>query len=248
VAVNAPLVVVTGTGTGIGKTHLTSALLLALRGALLEAGVPHPGVAGLKPIETGVGPGATEEGDGAALERLSTFHVKHLPPPYHLARAVSPHLAAREEGLTIEAGPVVRYVERARAEADVVAVELAGGLFSPLAPRLSNADLTRALAPDVVLLVAPDRLGVLHDVAATVRAAAAAAVALTGIILVAPAAPDASTGTNGDELAVVTDLPVLARLPRADVATLACRADLLAIVRPLVRARRSSPSARPPRP
>jgi dethiobiotin synthetase len=244
-----PLVVVTGTGTGIGKTHLTSALLLALQSALVDEGVTHPAVAGLKPIETGVGAAALEEGDGAALERLSTFHVKHLPPPYRLTRAVSPHLAAREEGQTIEAALVVRYVGSAREAADVVAVELAGGLFSPLAPGLTNAELTRALAPDLVLLVAPDRLGVLHDVAATARAATAAGVGLSGIVLVAPAVPDASTGTNGDELAVITDLPVLAQLPRADVSTLALRVDLLAIVRPLVvRARRSSPSARPPRP
>jgi dethiobiotin synthetase len=235
--VNAPLVVVTGTGTGIGKTHLTSALLLALLSALVEAGLAHPAVAGLKPIETGVG-ASGEDGDGAALQRLSTFHVKHLPPPYRLSRAVSPHLAAREEARTIEAAPVLRYVERAREGADAVVVELAGGLFSPLAPGLANADLTRALAPDLVLLVAPDRLGVLHDVAATARAADAAGLRLTGIVLIVPAVPDASTGTNGDELAVVTVLPVLARLPQADVATLARREDLRAIVRPLVRARR----------
>jgi dethiobiotin synthetase len=240
--VSAPLVVVTGTGTGIGKTHLTSALLLALRSVLVEAGVLHPAIAGLKPIESGVGRDADaradEEGDGAALDLLSTFHVKHLAPPYRLAHAVSPHLAAREEGLTIEAAPVLRYVDCARVEADVVVIELAGGLFSPLAPGLSNAELTRALAPDLVLLVAPDRLGVLHDVSATVRASTSAGVALAGIVLVAPAVADASTGTNGDELVVVTNLPVLAQLPRADVATLGRREDLLAIVRPLVRARR----------
>jgi dethiobiotin synthetase len=246
--VSAPLVVVTGTGTGIGKTHVTSALLLALRVALVEAGLARPAIAGLKPVETGVGEGADEEGDGAALERLSTFHVKHLAPPYRLAHAVSPHLAAREEGQRIETGPVLRYVERARDEADVVVIELAGGLFSPLAPGLSNAELTRALAPDLVLLVAPDRLGVLHDVSATVRASTVAGVALAGVVLVAPASADTSTGTNGAELSVVTDLPVLAQLPRADVATLASREDLLAIARTLVRARRSWASERPARP
>jgi dethiobiotin synthetase len=234
--VNAPLLVVTGTGTGIGKTHVTGALLLAWTRALREAGVADPKVAGLKPVETGVS-GTGGEGDGGTLERLSTFHVKRFPPPYLLARAVSPHLAAREAGITVELSRVVRHVVEVRAAGpDGVAVELAGGLFSPLAPSLSNADVARALAADVALLVAPDRLGVLHEVAATTRAAAGAGVTLTGIVLVAPETPDASTGTNAAELALVTDLPVLAVVPRGEMSVLAERPDLTSLVRALVRA------------
>jgi dethiobiotin synthetase len=236
--VSARLIVVTGTGTGIGKTHLACALLEGFGRALREQGRAADGVAGLKPIETGVGAGIRS--DASQLEQASTFHVKRFPPPYMLTRAVSAHLAARDEGVRIEASLVRSYVESVRAEAEIVVVELPGGLFSPLGPSLSNAELTRALQPDNVILVAPDRLGVLHDVAATSRAAAAMELVLTGVVLVAPEHPDTSTGTNATELTVVTNLGVLASLPRADVAALAAREDLQALARSLLRSVQSA--------
>jgi dethiobiotin synthetase len=237
--VSAPLLVVTGTGTGIGKTHVSGALVLAWVQALTDAGVVEPKVAGLKPVETGVSLSGDqgedledgEPSDGRTLEQLSTFHVKRFPAPYLLRRAVSPHLAAREEGVAVELPVITAYVTKVRDAADAVLVELAGGLFSPLAAGLSNADVARALDAAIVLLVTPDRLGVLHEVAATTRAATAAGIRLTGIVLVAPETPDTSTGSNANELALVTDLPVLAIVPRGEMRALAARADLAAIVR-----------------
>ena len=95
--------------------------------------------------------------------------------------------------------------------------ELPGGLFSPLSETATNADLIRRLDPWRVLLVAPDRLGVLHDVIATSRAAQAEDVRIDGVILSAPAMPDASTGTNAEELGRVSVPAVLAALPRGPV-------------------------------
>ena len=236
----APLLVVTGTGTEIGKTHVAAALLVAWARRLAEVGHPAPQVLGLKPVESGV---SDELGDdGRTLEQLSTFHVKRFPAPYLFKRAVSPHLAARNEGRTVELRVILEHVESARAaRLDGIVLELAGGLFSPLAPSLSNADVARALHPDAVVLVAPDRLGVLHELGATTRAAAAVGLSLRGIILVAPAAADLSTGANAAEVALVTEVQVLAVLPRAPVAELGRRTDLAEVVRPLLRtpARRS---------
>jgi dethiobiotin synthetase len=230
--VTAPLLVVSGTGTGIGKTHASAALLRAWARLLEARGVERPQVAGLKPVESGVSEGTKT--DAATLEQASTFHVKRFPPPYMLTRAVSPHLAAADEGRTIELGVIQAYVADVREVVDGVAVELPGGLFSPLAPGLDNADVARALSPTALLLVAPDRLGVLHDVAAATRAAAACAVAITGIVVVAPEHPDASTGTNARELARVADVPVVATLPRADVATLSEHPDLAGVLAELL--------------
>jgi dethiobiotin synthetase len=226
-----PLIVVSGTGTEIGKTHVTRALIAALARALRRHGVAEPRVAGLKPVETGVVAGATT--DASMLEQASTFHVKRFSPPYMLARAVSPHLAAAAEGVTIEVASISAYVARVRPEVDALVVELAGGLFSPLGAGISNADVARAL-DGKALLVAPDRLGVLHDVAAATRAAAAIDLRIAGVVLVAPAVADASTGTNARELGVVTDVPVVASLPRAEVAALATHPDLVALASSLL--------------
>jgi dethiobiotin synthetase len=134
---------------------------------------------------------------------------------------VSPHLAARREGRSIDLRVAQSWVAGVRAEADAVVLELPGGLFSPLTDEQTNADLLRMVEPSKVVLVAPDRLGVLHDVITTTRTARAAGLVLDGIVLGAPAQPDASTGTNADELArVARGVPVLATLPRAESADL----------------------------
>jgi dethiobiotin synthetase len=206
------LVVVSGTGTGIGKTHFAEALLLAAR----EAGRT---AVGLKPVESGVPPGGQADSDGARLARASSFHVKH--DRHVFAEPVSPHLAARRSGVTLGADIFEAAVAAAGPAADLAVVELPGGLFTPLSPGLLNADVAARLSPDAVFLVAPDRLGVLHDVTATVRAAQTARVPLAGIVLLAPEHPDSSTGLNARELPSFISVPVLATLPRAPARDLA---------------------------
>jgi dethiobiotin synthetase len=218
------LVVVTGTGTGIGNTHLTTGLAtLAQRSR--EGAV----VAAWKPIESGVGTGPT---DHAALRDASTFHVKQdLDLLYGLVAPISPHLAARQEGVAIDLAPVLERAQLLRARADLVLVELPGGLFTPLSEDLLNLDLLRALAPAATILVAPNRLGVLHDVLATTRAAA---MPLTAIALTSLAPPDASTSTNAAELRRLlgVDVVEIPNAPVADLLRTGALATLLDLISP----------------
>jgi dethiobiotin synthetase len=216
------LIVVSGTGTEIGKTHVSEALLLRWR----RAGR----VCGIKPIETGVAAG-TEGEDARRLRLASSFHVKH-PIGATFVPPLSPHLAARDAGAAISIAEIVRAVSAVRAEADGVLVELAGGLFSPLGPGVSNADLARELGGSF-LLVAPDRIGVLHDVGATTRAARAFGLHAAGVLLVATSTPDESSDRNGPELAMVTDVPWLATAPRAASADLADHPSIATALRAL---------------
>jgi dethiobiotin synthetase len=94
-------------------------------------------------------------------------------------------------------------------------MELPGGAFSPLTDTVSGAQFARTFPNASVLLVAVDRLGVLHDVAATTRACAALGLPLRGIVLTASAHDDESVGKNLAELPRVTAVPLLGRLPRA---------------------------------
>ncbi|HEX8792637.1 MAG TPA: dethiobiotin synthase [Polyangiaceae bacterium] len=217
------LVLVTGTGTGIGKTHLAEALLLAL---------PRDArVVGLKPVESGVEEGALSDAD--RLARASTFHVQHFR--IALRTPVAPTLAARREGVAIDAGRLQNEVARVRDLADVTVVELPGGLFSPFVDRTLNLDFGAALRPDATLLVAPDRLGVIHDVMATWLATRARGFDLHALALVAPEQPDASSGTNAEEIApLVPDLP-LVTVPRGSPDALALGAELRRLVTALVR-------------
>lgn len=201
----APLIVVTGTGTEIGKTFFSESLVRAW--AEKE---PTLGVLGFKPIESG------GDEDGRRLEQVSTFHVTRFTAPYLLMDAVSPHLAARREGRSIEIDRVRELVTEIRTQVGALVVELPGGLFTPLSPKTTNVDLVRALAPQKTCLVAPNRLGVLHDVIATREAARAHHVTIDAIILSDAERADASSASNHAELenTLTPPVPRIVRLLR----------------------------------
>jgi dethiobiotin synthetase len=191
--------VVVGTGTGVGKTHVSCALLHALSADGQEA-------VGLKPVETGVDRDGEAETDQRRLTRATkVFHVKRDATMFHVKQSlyefghpVSPHLAARQEGVRIDLGSIRAWVDKMAAP--ITIVETAGGLFTPLGRGVTNLDLVRAMGPAVVLLVAPDRLGVLHELTATLGFAHANGARIDGVVLSHPLTSDASTGTNAYEL------------------------------------------------
>jgi dethiobiotin synthetase len=223
--VAARLLVVSGTGTSIGKTHVSEALLRALQDTFSH-------VAGLKPIETGVGAGGLT--DAQRLDGAASFHVKQRG--YQFPEPLSPHLAARQHGQTIELEALRSMVAAVREVAELTLVELPGGLFTPLSQSLLNADLARDLHADFVLLVAPDRLGVLHDVLAATKAAAAVGLAFSAVVLVAPETPDPSTGLNASELLLFLGETPVYEVPRASVTDLAAHASLVALARAIATA------------
>ncbi|WP_438016616.1 dethiobiotin synthase [Sorangium sp. So ce315] len=197
-------VAVVGTGTGVGKTHASVAMVAALAARGTQ-------VSGLKPIESGVD--GTSMTDAAQLAAVSS--VRPEPAPYCFSEPISPHLAARRCGLAISLNVAAAWV--ARQPASVVVVESAGALLSPLGPGLTNADLVRALAPDALVLVGLDRLGILHEVACCTLALRAIAPGLPPalVVLNPPAAPDASTGTNAAELESLGITSGAVAMPRA---------------------------------
>lgn len=201
------IVVVVATGTDVGKTHVTCALLAAARAGDVRA-------VATKPVATGLS--ATQIAEDAALHARASG-VPYRAPLFAYARPVSPHLAAREEGRPIVVADIASEARALAEGGALVVVETAGGLFSPLGPSLTNADLLRALAPCAWVLVAPDRLGVLHDLGATLRAARGEALGTPHVVLSAPAAADASTGTNAAELNALGIAPVVAVFPRASL-------------------------------
>lgn len=182
-------IVVVGTGTNIGKTHAAMSILRALE-------VRGVSAAGLKPVESGVGP---ELSDTAQLAAAGSQHP-HLPPPYAFQEPLSPHLAARLAGRPIELAQIIEWV-RGHKEGALV-IETAGALLSPLGSRENNLSLTRALEPSALVLVAPDRLGALHEVTSALTVLRALAPELPNpiVLLQPPSEPDLSTGTNAREL------------------------------------------------
>jgi dethiobiotin synthetase len=150
----ARLVVVTGTGTEVGKTWWTAALARALR----ARGVA---VAARKPVQSyAPEDDTTDAGVLAAATGTDAYSV--CPPARWLPRAMAPPMAAAALGrpeFTIE--DLVGGIEWPN-DCAVGFVEGAGGVRSPLATDGDTTDLVRALEPDVVLVVAHAGLGVIN--------------------------------------------------------------------------------------
>jgi dethiobiotin synthetase len=199
-------IVVIGTGTAVGKTYVAERLL---------RGLAHEGRAayGYKPVESGVTD--TDVSDAARLARASSFHVKHSPVRAVFTAPISPHLATRDEQLPIDLPAIRAEVFRLASLTDVLVVELPGGAFSPVTDGVLVAHFARSLPDARILLVASDRLGVLHDVGATSLACAALGLLLDAVVLSAPETPDLSTGRNAAELPLVTRTPLHGTFRRA---------------------------------
>ncbi|NUP10272.1 MAG: dethiobiotin synthase [Polyangiaceae bacterium] len=148
--------VVVGTGTGVGKTAVSTAFARLARADGFA-------VAGLKPVLTGSDVPSDAELLGDATGRF-------VAPLYLFGPPVSPHLAARMAGVTIEVARIVEWVKAH--ESAVTIVESAGGLFSPVNDLETNADVLRALMPAEVILVCGAALGTFHATRSTLSALA----------------------------------------------------------------------------
>ncbi len=179
------VVVVTGTDTEVGKTYVGARLLERMRSRGFSCRA-------IKPVESGCDGFADE--DGVVLARAAQQAV---PPAalQRLAAPLAPPAAADLEGVVLRPEMWRATVEECRSEAGVVLVEGAGGLLSPLTwddTVLSFAQEWRAS----VLVVAPNRLGVLNHVLLTLSALQHAKVSVLGVVFNAPAAPDPSSAHN----------------------------------------------------
>ncbi len=197
--------VVTGTGTGVGKTVVTAAIA-----ALAVAAGRR--VAVLKPAQTGVGagePGDVDEvrrlaGDGITCRELARF-----PDP------LAPATAARRAGLPpVTPAAAVAAARELAAEHDLVLIEGAGGLLVHLDDSGATlADAAAAMAAPVLVVVAAG-LGTLNHTALTVEALRSRGLRCVGMVIgVWPAKPDLAARCNLADLPVVAGLPLLGALP-----------------------------------
>lgn len=146
---------VTGTDTGIGKTHVAVALLRGLVAGGLRA-------VGMKPIAAGIAAGAAANDDVLALAAAGNVDAPlGERNPYAFADAIAPHVAAARAGMTIDPARIVAAYRALAQRADVVVVEGAGGALVPIGPHEDMLDVARALGLPVVLVVGV-RLGCLH--------------------------------------------------------------------------------------
>lgn len=166
---------VTATDTGAGKTRVSVLLLRALAAHGLR-------VAGMKPVASGCR--ETAEGlrsdDAEALLAAANVRTDYVDVnPYAFTAVISPDLAARAQGVTIDMAAITHRYRQLIARADAVVVEGIGGWLVPINRSQTMADVVRALDLPV-LLVVNLRLGAINHALLTQAAIAASGCRLAG--------------------------------------------------------------------
>jgi len=161
---------VTGTDTGVGKTHVTCLLLRTLRGMGRDA-------VGYKPVCSG------DRDDPIALQaagggKLSLDEVN----PLYLQTPVAPRVAGRLEKIVIDGAALLEGFHHLARRHRVVLVEGAGGWLVPLSENSTMEDLAISMRLPV-LVVAANKLGAINHTLLTVRAIEASGLVLRGVVL-----------------------------------------------------------------
>ncbi len=137
---------ITSSGTGVGKTLVTAALVHQLKGQ---------GVVALKPVISGYD--ATDEtSDTAVLLKAqglaATPENIHRVSPFRLKAPLSPNIAAEREGKTLALADIVAHCQGEKG-ACITLIEGVGGVMAPLNNRATVLDWMHALKAPVILVV-----------------------------------------------------------------------------------------------
>jgi dethiobiotin synthetase len=207
---------VTGTGTGVGKTIVSAALLAAMR----ATGEP---VRTYKPVVTGLSePSGKWPPDHELLGAAAGMDPEDVAP-LRFGPAVSPHLAAYLAGQPINTRALIESATTSTRASDTLIVEGVGGLLVPLADDFTVRDLAVELALPV-LIAAPPGLGTINHTLLTIEAARAVQLSVAAVVLTPwPSAPSEMERSNRETIARLGEVgvAVLEEIANTDIAALA---------------------------
>lgn len=201
-------VFVTGTGTDVGKTFVSSLIAANLYRRKFELGI-------YKPVSSGC---VMRDGELVSEDARSLWLAAGQPgslhdvSPQRFELAVAPNVAARSVGEQVDARRL-RDGFTVWADAKLILVEGVGGLMSPI----SDEDLVADLAADFCLpliVVVANRLGCINDTLQTLVAAQHYGLTVNGIVLndVVGEVADSSTESNLQEIGRLSDVQPIIRV------------------------------------
>lgn len=166
---------ITGTDTGVGKTHVACKLIKDYVAQGYQ-------VIGMKPVAAGceLVDGTWVNEDVLKLEQASNVKAsRELTNPYSFKEAIAPHIAAEKADAEIKIQMIQQAFVRLANMADIVIVEGAGGFLVPLSGTQSMADLAAVLNIPIILVVGM-KLGCINHSLLTVEAIQARNLTLHG--------------------------------------------------------------------
>jgi dethiobiotin synthetase len=192
---------VTGTGTGVGKTIVSAALLASMRSAGESVRAHKPAVTGL---DEPIGAWPADHELLGAIAGMSPQEVA----PFRFGPAVSPHLASALAGEPLDRAALVENAERAVGESGTTIVEGVGGLLVPLAEDFSVRDLAVELGLPVIVVAAVG-LGTINHTLLTLEAARMTGLDVAAVVLTPwPAHPSEMERSNRATIEQLGDVEV----------------------------------------
>ena len=191
---------ITGTDTGVGKTHIAARLLRLLRASGVRC-------AGMKSICCG------DRRDAEALLAAGSdgLTIDEVNPVW-LRTPAAPIVGAFMEKVTIDIEQILSAFHALQDRVEHVIVEGTGGWLVPIRSDYFASDLAAAMKLPV-LVVAQNRLGCLNHAALTVQSVCAYQLRCAGLVLNSTEmTSDIAALTNADILKRILDVPLLAGL------------------------------------
>ncbi len=171
----APIILVSGTDTGVGKTVVSCGLLRAFKALGKSA-------AALKLIETGIMPTDPASDANALWNASSADQTISEVCPFSFPEPAAPNVAARAAGGSLSFEDAANAINSLPQSADLSLIEGAGGLLVPINDELTFVDLAQELKLPVLLVVG-SRLGAINHAALSFEVLASRGVNTLGYVL-----------------------------------------------------------------
>jgi len=202
---------VSATGTDVGKTFVTAALIRHF----LEQG---RAVDAIKPVVSGFDPARWQDSDPgillAALGRPPTLAQAERISPWRFAAPLSPDMAAKREARSIDFDAVVEFCRGAvKARRDHLLIEGIGGIMVPFDPNHTVLDLITALRLPT-LLVAGSYVGTISHTLTALQVLARRNVDVAAVVISESAGSAASLDDTVATIARFSDSIEVLGIPR----------------------------------
>lgn len=192
---------VTGTDTNVGKTVVSAAFVLALRGG--------KNVFYWKPVQTGI----EADDDTQTVRRLADcFDSEIFDSGFRLEKPLSPHLSAKLSGVEITIEKILDFLPEEAGERFWI-IEGAGGLFVPLSDDELMIDLIKRLDLPIVI-AARSGLGTINHTLLTVEVLRNRGLKILGVVM-----NGEPNRENRDAIEHFGAVKVLAEMPRFETLT-----------------------------
>ncbi len=201
---------ITATGTDVGKTFISALLVKRMRGLGKNCGYYKPALSGAELKNGQLIPGDCEF-------VLKTAGINANPSDfasYIFKTAVSPHLAAEIEGVSIKKEKILNDFQDKKEEYDYLVVEGAGGIICPFNlkdEQIILPDIIKLLGLDIVI-VSDAKLGSINNAVLTVEYIKNCGIDIKGIILNKYNENDFMQRDNKEQIERLTGVKVIAEV------------------------------------